>query len=484
MIHAVKALRSTFGTAADCALFTLIVCAAAGCRSASTQPDLGRHDRPTDPSLVSAQDVDRDPRGPDSAVIRVSHAESDGKEGPVEAASGDPFAGAAELSLDQLIAEVQQRNPSIQASLAAWSAAGQRYPQAIAFDDPMFRSMLAPASLASSSNVQPSYALEIDQKLFWPGKRNLRGAMAQAEANAASFDLQEVQLRLAEAARLAYFDYYLVDRNLELNGADETAVREFRKTAKARYEASQVTQQDVLQADVELGKLESRRVDLDRNRRVARARINTLLHRAPDGPLPPPPRRLTVDQEPLSAELLRERALQRPELSAQAARIQAEQAAIELACKEFYPDVEVVGRYDQFWTDHEQRAQLGINVNLPVNQSRRRAAVDEAVCNLRKLQAEYDQQLDNVRHDVEVALARLEAGRRNVRLYANQILPAARASLASAESGYTAGAVDFLRLIQAQRELIELEEKDQEAVAEFHRHRAELERAVGQPLAP
>ncbi|HTI51899.1 MAG TPA: TolC family protein, partial [Planctomycetaceae bacterium] len=242
-------------------------------------------------------------------------------------------------------------------------------------------------------------------------------------------------------------------------------------------------QQDVLQADVELAKLESRHIELQQNERVAIARINTLLHRVPDHPLPPTPPLLATSDVIPAAEQLRQTALaQRPDLAAQAARIQAEQASVALACKEYYPDFEFMGRYDQFWTDVEQRPQVGMNVNVPLNQTRRKAAVREAMFRLSKMQAEYDQQVDNIGHDVEAGLARLDGSRQTVALYATRILPASRANVESANSGYVAGTVDFLRLIQAQRELIELQEKHQAAIADYHRRRAELERVIGVPI--
>lgn len=98
---------------------------------------------------------------------------------------------------------------------------------------------------------------------------------------------------------------------------------------------------------------------------------------------------------------------------------------------------------------------------------------------LSKLQAEYAQQADNIRHDVQTAFARLDASRRIVRLYVDKILPKAETNVASADFGYVAGTVNFLRLIEAQRELQELREKHQVAIADFHRRQAELERAVG-----
>jgi len=101
---------------------------------------------------------------------------------------------------------VQRRNPTLQAAFAAWSAAAERYPQAIAFDDPMFQSMYAPRSFASSSNVQSSYYVGIAQKVPWSGKRALRGQVAQWETVATSLDYQDAQLRIAESTRLAFFD--------------------------------------------------------------------------------------------------------------------------------------------------------------------------------------------------------------------------------------------------------------------------------------
>ena len=55
-----------------------------------------------------------------------------------------------------------------------------------------------------------------------------------------------------------------------------------------KYQVNQATEQDVLQADVELASQESRRTELTCDEQVAVARINTLLHREADYPVPPP----------------------------------------------------------------------------------------------------------------------------------------------------------------------------------------------------
>ena len=395
----------------------------------------------------------------------------------------DLFAGRDELPLDELVAAVNDRNPSLQAAMAAWNAAANKYPQAIALDDPMFQSMYAPATWNAASNVQGSYYFGVAQKIPWSGKRALRGNQANWEATAASFDVGEAQLRITEAARLAFFDYYLNQRERELNAASREAISRFRDVARAKYEANQVTQQDVLQADVELAQFEQRQIDLNQEQIVGIARINTLLHRRPDHPLPAPPKKLSITNELPPVEGLREWAVEhRPELQALAARVQAEQSAVALACKEFYPDFEVMGRYDRFWTDSVQRPQVGLNMNVPLNQSKRRAAVQEALWRVHKLQADYNQAADTIRGEVQSAYARVRGSRRKIEVFESKILPAAQDNLRAAQSGYEAGTVDFLRLIEAQRQVLDLREKYQMAVADFHRREAELSRAAGQDV--
>jgi outer membrane protein TolC len=162
--------------------------------------------------------------------------------------------------------------------------------------------------------------------------------------------------------------------------------------------------------------------------------------------------------------------------------VQAEQSAAALACKEFFPDFEIMGRYDRFWLDREQQPQIGLNMNMPLNQSKRHAAVQEALWRSHKMQAEYDQTADTIRGEVQSAYARVQGSRRKIEVFESKVLPAAQDNLRAAQSGYEAGTVDFLRLIEAQRQLIDLREKYQMAVADFHRRAAELSRAVGQDV--
>ena len=393
----------------------------------------------------------------------------------------DPFLGQAELPVEQLVAAVQARNPSLQAASAAWRAAAERYPQAVSLDDPMFTYMITPTSGLGTMDGG-GWMVQASQKVPWAGKRALRGSAATSEAEAMKGDIGDARLRLSEAARRAFYDYYLAWRQMDVNTSTRGLLKQFREIATSKYQVGQATEQDVLQADVELGSLESRRTELTRDEQVAVARINTLLHREANHPLPPPPAKVAIAGSLPAAEALQEAATHcRPDLYALQARIRTEQANLALANKEYYPDVNLVAKYDAFMPDN-MRPEVGMDINIPIRYARRSAAVCEAENRIAQRSAEYQDRLDEVRYEVQSGLDRATQSGRVVHLYEEKILPAAQRSLDSALANYTSGKLDFLRLLDTERQLFTQREMYYQSIAEYHQRLAELERAVGQPV--
>lgn len=420
------------------------------------------------------------------AVRAVSHTEPPAPaRGPAPQPPGPLPApvGAKELTAEAVVAQVLARNPTLAQMAAAAEAAAARYPQVTSLDDPMFGVSVAPGAWGPN-DINGGYRLEASQKLPFPGKRALRGANALAEARAAGNEVEDARLQLAEAAAGAFFDLYAVDRALEVNRESAKLLGEFKQTAESLYKTGKAPQQDMLQADVELGKQRERQLTLERGREVAVARINTLMHLPPDTPLPPPPAAVPPPPAVPDTPALRAAALRRPDLTALADQVAAELAAVELARKEFGPDVELSAAYDTFWQERPLRAQAGVKVNLPVRTGRRYAAIAEAQAKVAQRQAELARATDRVNFEVQEAAAQLRESGRVVRLYEADILPAAELNVKSARAAYTAGQVPFLTLLEAQRSAVDLRDRYYEAVAAAGRRQATLERVVGGSLPP
>jgi outer membrane protein TolC len=391
-----------------------------------------------------------------------------------------------ELSAEAAIKAVLERNPGIDEMRAAAEAAAARYQQVTSLDDPGFSFNTAPGS-AWSANTAYAARVEFSQKFLYPGKRNLKGQIATAEAEAASQDVDDLRLSLIAATKSAVADYFLAEKGHQVAMENQKLLREFRQNAETRYKNGVGQQQDMLQADVELARIEERLVAVRRIKQVAIARLNTLMHASPDHPLPPPAE-IHLDAELPEAPALRALAARsRPDFKAASDRLTAEESALALAQKEYKPDFELMTAYDGFWQGQNGRPlqwQIGARMNLPVRYARRTGAVMEAQAKVVQRRAEVAKLADRINYEVQESWEQVREAEEVVRLYAGKILPAAEANVKEAQSGYVAGRVQFLNLVEAQRNRIGLRNRYYEATAESLRRRAALERVVGKPLTP
>jgi len=392
----------------------------------------------------------------------------------------DPFARAPELEREGLVREVLRRNPSLDAARQAWRAALERFPQETSLDDPSASYGAAPRSFGSSA-VRDGNQAELAQRLPFPGKLSLRGEVALASAEAAENDYEAVARRLAETASLLFDDYYVVARAIEINDAHTRLLEELREVAMARYAAGEAAQQDPLQAEVEHAHRLHDGARLRSELRVTAARIDALLHRRSDAPLPPPPSRLDPPAtEALDRGALVDRALrERPELRAAEARVRGRRSNVALARREFFPDVTLVGAWEGLMQESELRPVVGLSIDLPIRIARRRAALAEARAELSGATSERAALEDEVRFEVTSAALRVEESRYVLHLLESRLLPAARDRVAAARAGFETGRSDFDALIEAERQLRDAELDREEAVADFSRRHAELQRAIG-----
>jgi outer membrane protein TolC len=329
--------------------------------------------------------------------------------------------------------------------------------------------------------VDDAPKFDLSQRLPFPGKLRLRGEIALGEAEAASHDYAAVRLRIATMASLLFDEYYLVARSLQINAEHIALLEDFQRIATVRYEVGEAAQQDPIQAEVELSHAVHRDIVFESARRVTREQINALLHRHPDRELPPPPARVAAapaDSAP-PHELIAQALQARPELAAAGARVAAEEARVGLAWREYFPDFTVAGSYNQLWQEEDLQPFVGIQLNVPLRLDRRKAAVEEADARLEQARSRLAAVEDEVRLGVESGAERLGEAGHVVKLFRDRLLPAARDHVAAARSGFETGRNSFLALIDAERNLRNVELGHEQALADLGRRRAELDRAVG-----
>ena len=389
------------------------------------------------------------------------------------------FSGQAELTLVALRQAVLQRNPSLTAMQRTWQAALERPLQVSALDDPTFSYGFAPATIGASDLVF-GQRFGLSQRFPWPGTLRLRGEAARSLAQAAGEDVNTTRLQLIEATDRAFYDYYFVQRALDVNRVNQALLLEFQRTTETRYGAGLVSKQDALQAEVEHQHIVHRGIVLDHAQVVTVARLNTLLHLSPETALPPPPQTLPGVRALPPIEALQAAAIQdQPALRALALQVEARSADVHLAQLAYFPQVTVSAGYNSLWQADDLRPVVGMSLNFPLQLERRNAALREAQAQEQQAQARLEEHRAQVAFAVSQATQNVLENAHVVQLYAATLVPAAEENLAAARSDYETGITDFLTLITAEKSLTLATLNYHQALANYHKGRAELERAVG-----
>jgi len=384
------------------------------------------------------------------------------------------------LEKNALVRAVLARNPSLESARFAWQAVLAQQPQATALSDPTVSYSLAPASIRSS-NVRFGQVVKIEQRFPWPSTLGLAGDVVLSDAEAARSDYQAARLDLALLASVLFDEYAKVVRLLELNVEHRNLTEDIKAAAIAQYETGRAPQQEPLQAEVELSHVLHEEVLLESERLVIVAKLNQLLHRAPQAPLPPPERIQFVPVEVGESAELQDQALEeRPELRATQSRIIARESAAELTQRKFFPDLGVMGEYNSMWNETEHRWMLGVSLNLPIQIKSRRGSVDQANAELGRARADFESWSDEVRAEVDQSRQRVLEAQHVLTLYQKRLLPAAKAQIEAARAGYETGRNSFQALIDSERSLRTLEIQYEEALTTFGQRGAELSRALGQ----
>jgi outer membrane protein TolC len=401
---------------------------------------------------------------------------------PATAVAAAPMRDDALFSADQLVREVLQRNQGIEAMRAAADAAGARIESAGALDDPMVSYAFAPRT-AGGPNQGLNQNVQVSQKLPWPGTLDLRSKAAEAEAESADRQVADLRLQLAARARADYAQWYYVHRALAVNDENITLMKRLRAVAETAYASGQSPQQDVLQAEVELARLQNQSLELQRLQRTLQAKINALRNMGPDTAVPAPADLPAATPLPALASLRKTALARYPMLQSLDARLAATRDRVDLAHKNNYPHFNLMAGYNSLWDAPAKRLVVGVAVNIPFG-GNHRGEVGEANARLREAEARLADARVQLLGDLEQAYATAKQDAASIALYRGRLLKLAKLNLQAAQADYSGGNGDFLKLITAEQQYLTIELELARARADFFTQLASLDYQTGGALLP
>ena len=421
------------------------------------------------------------------------------------------FAQEAESDLRPLLERARASSPRILAAEESVAAARARAAAAGAFPDPHVAVGLTNALVGdplSSDDMMTMRMVQVGTTVPYPGKLALdreaaRWRVAEAEAG------REATVREVVAdVEKAYYELAFLDRAIDVVRENRSLLGDLAEVTAARYRVGAGPQQDVLKAGVETTRLGDELLALASEREATLARLNALLHRPVETPLPAPelPASFLAAAVPASGEsvtftaasleaagrtagpvparaaLLDLARTGDPRLAALQARLEAERAEAELAGKATLPDFDVMVGYGQR-SGREDMVSVMASVPLPLFKGRKQDPLAEAArAETRASEDRLAAMTDELEAEVVALHASLVRTRDQLALLRDGILPQARTSLESAVAGYPVDRVDFLTVIDNQITLYRHELDWWRLLTRFASDLADLERVTGEAV--
>lgn len=284
-------------------------------------------------------------------------------------------------------------------------------------------------------------------------KRQLRTQSANAQANAAQADLQDTVIMQQLAAASSYFDLLAaLERNREMQALSQSA-EQLAKSASLRLKAGDLSAQESARLEIEAQRAQAdgHSAQLDQQRAVLQlGQLTNLRIELPkwqiqaDWPALPKQRNTDTIQEAWVE--------QRSDVIAAQERMQAAQAALDLALAQKKSDVTLGSSIDH--DPRVSRSSLELRFSMPLQWGYGyEGEIGRAQAQLTQARDLYEKTKFDARADLQRLLEELRTATQRQGLYEKDILPRARRVAEQAELAYTKGASSLTDLLDARRTL-------------------------------
>jgi outer membrane protein TolC len=404
-----------------------------------------------------------------------------------------------ESTVSDYLAYAALNNPGLEAAFNRWKAALEKVPQVRSLPDPKFTYSYFIKEVETRAGPQ-RHKFSLAQMFPWFGKLDLQGDVALEAANAERQRYEAFKLKLFFKVKDAYYEYYYLAQVIAVTEEHMQLVGYLENVARTKYSAGGVSYGDVIKAQVELGELEDRLRTLRDLRDPMVARLNAALNK-PFNELIPWPKSIPEEEVVVSNEqLLTWLKEKNPELKAIDFETAKEKATIDLAKKEYFPNITLgveyintnpalkpppnpdTGEVPRVKDDGKDPVIAMFSINLPIWYSKYRAGEKEARMRYLAALKQRGERENSLIADLKMELYNFRDAERKISLYRDALIPKAQQSFNVIQQAFAAGKTDFLDVIDAERTLLEFQLSFERAHTNRAQRLAKLEMLIGKEI--
>jgi outer membrane protein TolC len=296
------------------------------------------------------------------------------------------------------------------------------------------------------------------QQFLFPGKRALKGEMAQLDAESQEAMLELLKLRTVARVKELYLELFLAYKNIDLlQGRQDLFVR-IEDLALVRYSAGKAMQQEVLMAQTEKYMLLEKEAMFKQKIESLEAMLRATIAREEGASLGRP-------GDPSSQPFLynTEGAVQMalshsPEIKSRSKMIEAADAKIKMARKEFFPDFSINATYYNRKGDFTDMWSATATINVPLFfLSKQRPALLEAKAGLTQTKQELEAAKLMITAAIKDNISMIKSADKLMDLYKNGLIPKNTQDVELALSGYATGRTEAIVVLSRLKTLLEYE---------------------------
>jgi len=339
-----------------------------------------------------------------------------------------------------------------------------------------------PSVSFSASRDAPHQSLFFDQPLEIGGQRGRRVDVANQEIALTDVEVRTVEREVRRKTREGFYGVALAKGSTAQFERALALAQRLQDIAKARFQAGDVPELEVFQADLQVSRAQAD-VEVARQReRTALSALNALLNEPPETQWEIAGSLEDLPPDSQLADLIQRAAAANYDLQHLAQELKVEDSHHALLRAERVPDLDVQAGVDMNSPGDYRFGPRGqLSIGLPIF-SRNQGELAQSAATENLLQANITAARRSVSGEVEQAYYTFASFQTEVRLYQKTLLPMGRRLESLAEESYRAGKENFLFVLDAQRNVQQLEQEYLTSLFELQTAFAELEEIVGESL--
>lgn len=391
------------------------------------------------------------------------------------------------LYLSDLLEYAHGSNPSITASKESWKMFIENYRIGKSYPDPQVMVTYFPSPIETRLGPQ-DWNLNLSQPIPFPGKLTQKGKVFEADVNISKLKVDKTIKNIVTSISSSYHELIYIQTAIETAKANYNLNQELVKISENAYSQDKALFYDISKAQAQTVQIQYDILLLEELEQVEKAKLNTIVNRAPDAPLGRAQNLILRDVVYTLSEIYDLSKENQEDILIADEKIQKSEESIKLSKYDALPSFKLglfyagigdpeVPTPPQGAGDDAVGVQFGLNI--PLWFGKNKSKVTKAMAGKRKAMAEKFQIENKTKEKISNIWFKLQNSKRLITLYQKNLIPQSLRALQTAEEWFRQGDGSFADFLEVQATAYNFQLSLARAQADYGKALAKLEQFTG-----